>query len=141
MATILWLVVAATFIIIEIITLGLTTIWFAGGAILAAAIAAFGGNWVAQILVFAIVSLLLLIFTRPFAKKHFMMNQEKTNAEGLLGKSAMVTATINNLMSKGEVKIDGMVWTARSKDDDIIEEGSEVIIDSISGVKLIVTKK
>jgi len=138
--TIIWLVIAAALLVIEIITLGLTTIWFAGGAVLAAAVAAFGGNWISQTLVFAIVSFLLLIFTRPFAKKH-LMRQEKTNAEGLIGQKAVVVHTINNIMSEGMVKINGMEWTARSKNDETIDEGTEVIVDSISGVKLIVTNK
>ncbi len=140
MTTIIWLVIAAALLVIEIITLGLTTIWFAGGAVLAAAVAAFGGNWISQTLVFAIVSFLLLIFTRPFAKKH-LMRQEKTNAEGLIGQKAVVVHTINNIMSEGMVKINGMEWTARSKNDETIDEGTEVIVDSISGVKLIVTNK
>ena len=140
MTTIIWLVIAAALLVIEIITLGLTTIWFAGGAVLAAAVAAFGVNWISQTLVFAIVSFLLLIFTRPFAKKH-LMRQEKTNAEGLIGQKAVVVHTINNIMSEGMVKINGMEWTARSKNDETIDEGTEVIVDSISGVKLIVTNK
>lgn len=141
METIIWLIIAAVLIIIEIATLGLTTIWFAGGAVLAAAASVFEADWVVQILVFAIASMVLLIFTRPFAKKHLMKNNEKTNAEGLVGKAAYVTAKIDNLKSEGTVKINGLEWTARSKDDSVIEAGCEVVIDSISGVKLIVTRK
>ena len=141
MSTIVWLVVAALFIIIEIGTLGLTTIWFAGGAILAAAAAAFGAHWVVQALIFAVVSLVLLFVTRPIAQRHLMSTQEKTNAESLVGQTAIVTSTIDNIKSEGSAKINGLEWTARSKDDSIIEDGSEVVIESISGVKLIVSKK
>ena len=141
MATITWLIVAAVFIIIEIVTLGLTTIWFAGGAILAASVATFGAGWLTQVIVFGVTSLVLLIFTRPIAQKHFMKNQEMTNAESLVGQMAYVTETIDNVKSEGTVKINGLEWTARSTAGGIIEKDSEVIIDSISGVKLFVTKK
>lgn len=140
MATIVWLVIAAFLLVIEIMTMGLTTIWFAGGAVLAAAIASFGGGWLFQTLVFAVTSFFLLIFTRPFAKKH-MMKQERTNVDSLIGQKAVVIHTINNIDSQGMVKINGMEWTARSKDNEIIEEGKEVMVDSISGVKLIVSDK
>ncbi|MBO5426688.1 MAG: NfeD family protein [Lachnospiraceae bacterium] len=141
MAIIIWLVIAALLVIVEIATMGLTTIWFAGGAIVAALAAIFEAHWLIQFLVFAVVSLVLLIFTRPIATKHLMKDQEKTNVESLVGQSALVTATINNIKGEGTVKINGLEWTARSKNDTVIEEGSEVIIDSVSGVKLIVESK
>lgn len=141
MAIIIWLVIAALLVIVEIATMGLTTIWFAGGAIVAALAAIFEAHWLIQFLVFAVVSLVLLIFTRPIATKHLMKEQEKTNVESLVGQSALVTATINNIKGEGTVKINGLEWTARSKNETVIEEGSEVIIDSVSGVKLIVESK
>lgn len=138
---VIWLIATAALIVMEIVSLGLTTIWFAGGALVAALTAYLGLHWLAQILVFAVVSLLLLFFTRPLAVKHLMKEPEKTNVEGLIGKTGYVTKTINNLKAEGEVKLNGMEWTARSKDDEIIEKDEEVIVDSISGVKLIVVKK
>ncbi len=141
MWTVIWLIVAAMLIIVEIGTMGLTTIWFAGGAILAAAAAAFGAKWIVQALIFAVVSLLLLVLTRPIAQKHLMKSQEKTNVESLVGKTAIVTSDIDNLKEEGTVKVNGLEWTARSADDTVIEKGSEVVITSISGVKLIVEKK
>lgn len=138
---VIWLIATAVLVVMEMISLGLTTIWFAGGALVAALTAYLGLHWMAQILVFAIVSLLLLFFTRPLAVKHLMKEPEKTNVEGLIGKTGYVTKTINNLKAEGEVKLNGMEWTARSKDDSVIEKDEEVIVDSISGVKLIVIKK
>ena len=138
---VIWLIATAALIVMEIVSLGLTTIWFVGGALVAALTAYLGLHWLAQILVFAVVSLLLLFFTRPLAVKHLMKEPEKTNVEGLIGKTGYVTKTINNLKAEGEVKLNGMEWTARSKDDEIIEKDEEVIVDSISGVKLIVVKK
>ena len=141
MATIMWLVVAAIMIIIEIATLGLTTIWFAGGALVSAVVAYYGANWLLQILVFAVVSLILLLLTRPLAVKHLMKNQEKTNAEANVGKKANVTETIDNSQFKGVVLLGGLEWTARSENNEVIEAGSSVVVKSISGNKLIVEKE
>ena len=138
---IIWLIAAAILIVVEIISLGLTTIWFAGGALVAALFAYLGFGWMVQIMSFAVVSLLLLIFTRPLAVKHLMKETEKTNVEGLIGKKGYVTKTIDNLKGEGEVKLNGLEWTARAEDDSIIEVNEEIIVKSISGVKLIVTKK
>lgn len=138
---VIWLIATAALIVMEIISLGLTTIWFAGGALVAALTAYLRLHWLVQILFFAVVSLLLLFLTRPLAVKHLMKEPEKTNVEGLIGKTGYVTKTINNLKAEGEVKLNGMEWTARSKDDEVIEKDDEVIVDSISGVKLIVVKK
>lgn len=138
---IIWLIAAAVLIVMEIVSLGLTTIWFAGGALVAALMAYLGLHWIIQVLIFAVVSLLLLLFTRPLAVKHLMKEPEKTNVEGLIGKTGYVTKTINNLKAEGEVKLNGMEWTARSKNDEVIEENEEVIVEEISGVKLVVSKK
>lgn len=140
MDVVIWLAIAAVMIIVEIVTLGLTTIWFAGGALISALIACFGDNWFIQLVVFAVVSLVLLIFTRPIAQKHLMKDPEKTNVEGLIGEKAYVTESINNIQSKGAVKLKGVEWTARSFSDEPIAEGEEVIVKAVSGVKLIVSK-
>lgn len=140
MDVIIWLVIAAILIVTEIVSLGLTTIWFAGGAIIAAVLAHFGAHWIVQILVFAVVSLVLLVLTRPIAQKHLMKNVEKTNAEGLVGTEGLVTETIDNAKSEGVVYLDGKEWTARAVNGDVIEKDGKVKVESISGVKLMVTK-
>ena len=140
MDVIIWLVIAAILIVSEIVSLGLTTIWFAGGAIIAAVLAHFGAHWIVQILVFAVVSLVLLVLTRPIAQKHLMKNVEKTNAEGLVGTFGLVTETIDNAKSEGVVYLDGKEWTARAVNGDVIEKDSKVKVESISGVKLMVKK-
>lgn len=141
MAIIIWLAIAAVLILFEIVTLGLTTIWFAGGALAAALAAYFGAHWLAQIMLFAVVSLILLIFTRPLAVKHLMKDNEKTNAEGLVGETGIVINTIDNIKAEGIVKLNGLEWTARSDNDEIIEKDSVVEVKAIRGVKLIVAKK
>ncbi|MBQ9934903.1 MAG: NfeD family protein [Lachnospiraceae bacterium] len=140
MDVIIWLVIAAILIVSEIVSLGLTTIWFAGGAIVAAVLAHFGAHWIVQILVFAIVSFVLLVLTRPIAQKHLMKDMEKTNIDGLIGVTGLVTETIDNTKAEGVVVLDGKEWTARSVSGEIIEKDSKVKVDSISGVKLMVTK-
>jgi membrane protein implicated in regulation of membrane protease activity len=136
-----WLLLAAIFVVIEIISLGLTTIWFAGGAFIAALAALAGGNLVVQIILFAVVSIVLLVVTRPVAKKYLDSKTEKTNAEALIGQKAMVLDEVNNLMQTGRAKINGMEWTARSKEDAvIIPAGEQAEIVEIQGVKLILEK-
>lgn len=140
MSVIIWLVLAAILIVSEIVSLGLTTIWFAGGAIVAALVAHFGAHWMVQILVFAAVSFVLLIFTRPLAQKHLMKEMEKTNIDGLIGMVGLVTETIDNTKAEGVVVLDGKEWTARAVNGDVIDKDCKVKVESISGVKLMVTK-
>ena len=129
----IWLIITVILIVVEIITLGLTSIWFAGGAFVAGLISLTGAHWLVQLLVFAVVSTLLFVFTRPFAAKHLMKNVEKTNVDSL-------KQEINNLEAQGVVKLSGMEWSARSADDSKIAAGEKVLVQSIDGVKLIVTK-
>lgn len=137
----MWLIIAAIMIVAEIISMGLTTIWFAGGAIIAGFVAYLGAHWLVQLLIFAAVSMVLFIFTRPIAIKHFMKDREKTNVESLVGQTAYVKQAIDNVKETGMVKLNGMEWTARSVDGSAIEADTEVIVKEISGVKLIVEKK
>lgn len=136
---IVWLAVLIILVVIEIFTLGLTTIWFAGGALVAILVAALGGPVWLQILIAIIVSAVLLFFTRPVAMKYFNRDRERTNAESLVGRQAIVTGEIDNLQGIGQVTVNGMEWTARSiMDGQRIEPGEVVIIRGINGVKLLV---
>ena len=136
---IIWLALMAVLLIIEIMTLGLTTILFAAGALFAFLTALLGLNQGIQIGVFVVVSVVLLFFTRPWAVKYLNTRTVKTNTEALVGKSARVIADINNLKSEGQVVINGLEWTARSSDDTIIfRTGDVVTVVGIEGVKLIV---
>lgn len=138
---IIWLVILILLVVIEIFTLGLTTIWFAGGALIAIIAAALGGPVWLQILLAGIVSAVLLFFTRPIAVKYFNRGREKTNAESLVGRQAIVTGEIDNLLGTGKVAVNGMEWTARSiADGQKISPGEVVTIRGISGVKLLVER-
>lgn len=140
--TILWLVALVLFILIEIATMGLTTIWFAGGALLAAIASALGLPLTAQIILFFAVSLILLYFTRPIAVKYFNKDRVKTNAESLVGRQAIVISEIDNLQGIGQVTVGGMEWSARTAAAGIrLPVGSVVNIIAINGVKLIVEEK
>ena len=137
MTVMYWLGAAVIFVVIEIITMGLTTIWFAGGALVGAVMAAFSLPLWSQIIAFVIVSVILLILTRPWALKYLNSRTVRTNADSLIGQTALVTQDIDNLNAK--VKVEGQIWTARSISDDVqLHEGQKVMIESISGVKVIV---
>lgn len=134
-----WLVLLIVFIVIELVTMGLTTIWFAGGALLAAAAAALHAPLVIQVALFLIVSILLLFFTRPIAVRYFNKDRIKTNVESMVGRQAIVISEIDNLEGIGQVTVAGQEWTARSMDENQkIAVGTVVLVRAISGVKLIV---
>lgn len=139
---IFWLVLLIVLVLIEIATLGLTTIWFAGGSLIALIAAAFGAPLYLQAALFIAVSAVLLFFTRPLAMKYFNGSRVRTNVESLIGKKAVVKEEIDNLKASGLVNVKGQDWTARSaRDDVIIPKGSVVCICAISGVKLIVEER
>ena len=138
-----WLILLIVLVVIEIITLGLTTIWFAGGALVTFILAMLDVSPVIQWAVFCAVSLALLFGTRPWALRFFnSQKQEKTNVDSLLGKTVVVTAEIHNLEGRGEVFVNGLTWTARTeKDSEVIPKDAHVEIIAVEGVKLIVREK
>lgn len=140
--TIVWLAILVILVVIELFTMGLTTIWFAGGALVAALISIPGTPIVLQILVFLVVSTLLLYFTRPVAVKYFNRDRTRTNVESLIGRQAIVISEINNIEGIGQVNTGGMEWSARSSFHDVvIPVGAVVTILGIDGVKLIVEER
>lgn len=139
MEAVVWLILLILLLGIEVITVGLTTIWFAGGALIALGVYALGLDVVWQVVAFLVVSIVLLIFTRPLAVKYINANKLKTNYEGILGKAVRVTQEVNNLNDTGLAVVNGVEWTTRTSDDDItIPAGTIVKVVSITGVKLIV---
>ena len=143
MDAIYWLILFIVLLVIEIITLGLTTIWFAGGALTAFGLSLMGVSPVLQWAVFCGVSLILLFCTRPWAVRYFNnQKKEKTNVDSLIGRTAVVTSEIRNLEGKGEVFVNGLTWTARSEEDTlVIKEDTHVTVVAVQGVKLIVNVK
>ena len=141
MATIFWLISFVVLILVEILTLGLTTVWFALGAVGAFLAAYMGASIVTQIIVFLIVSIVLLIVTRPIVMKHFNQKRERTNAESLIGQKAIVLETIDTIHGVGRVEVNGMEWSAKTEESELIEKDTIVSIKGIQGVKLIVEKE
>ncbi len=137
-----WLVFLIVCIIVELATMGLTMVWFAGGALVAAIAALCNAPIYLQIVLFLAVSIVLLCFTRPVAVKYFNKDRIKTNVESMIGRQAIVISEINNIEGVGQVTVGGQEWTARSKDEDVeIPVGTVVIVRAINGVKLIVEPK
>ncbi len=139
MGPLIWLGIVALFLIIEAATVGLTTIWFAGGALIAAIAAWIGAGEAVQWILFIAVSLVLLIFTRPVAVRYMNKDVEKTNVERLIGQKAIVIQKVENLAQTGLVRVGDVEWMARTKSDDVqIPEKVVVVIKEVQGVKLIV---
>ncbi len=135
-----WLIALAVFLVIEIITLGLTTIWFAGGSLIAFIASVLGASVPVQILLFLVISIVLLIFTRPLVEKYLNNSRIKTNVNSMEGKEGKVTEEIDNFNQKGTVVIGGLEWTARSSDDHVtIPEGAKVVVKEVQGVTAIVS--
>lgn len=141
MLNLIWIGLFIILIIIEIFTVGLTTIWFAIGALAAAGVNTLGANLIIQIIVFFAVSIVLMIFTRPWAAKHLNQKRLKTNYESKIGEIIKITERVDNLRQTGKSIVDGQEWTVRSQDNDVTLEKDELAkVISVSGVKLIVEK-
>lgn len=135
-----WLIALVVFLIIEIITLGLTTIWFASGALIGFITAWLGMPLGIQLAVFFVVSFVLLIFTRPVVQKRLNSSRIKTNVNSMIGKEGKVVKDIDNFNETGQIIVDGMEWMARAADEsEKIAAGQRVVIQEIRGVKAIVT--
>lgn len=138
--TTFWIIAMVVFLVIEAVTVGIVSVWFAIGALFAMVTAMLGANLWVQITVFLVVSAIALYFTRPLVKKFVNNKVEPTNADMLIGKECRVVETIDNLSGMGAVYVDGKTWTARTVDEEIIPEGQLVKAERIEGVKLIVSK-
>lgn len=136
---IIWLIVAAFFFILEIATEGFLVFWFGIGAIAAIGTSFLTENISIQIAVFAVVSIILVLSTRKLTDK-MKPKEVPTNVYTILGKKAVVSQAIDNLKGSGQIKIDGDIWSAKSEDDEPIEESASVEILNIDGVKAVVKK-
>ena len=133
-----WLVALIMLAAAEAATVGLVCIWFAGGALVALIAAGVGAPLWVQITLFLIVSAVLIALLRPMVRKIILPKKTATNADRHLGKTALVTEEINNLHETGAVKLDGVIWTARAKDDQAIPVGTIIRVLDIQGVKVVV---
>lgn len=135
-----WLVLFVVFLVAELVTAGaLVSIWFCIGALVALAAAYFGAAFWLQMTLFFVVSIGLLLGTKPFLKKHLDPKTMATNADRILQNRGIVEEEINNLKGQGAVKIDGKSWTARNIDGEaVIPVDAEVLVVGIEGVKAMV---
>ena len=135
----LWVILLIAFVVGELITVGLTSIWFAAGSLVALLAAVLGANPVVQIILFLVVAVGLLAATRPWAKKYINSRTQRTNADRVIGETIRITERVSNLDQTGMAVVHGQEWTVRTRNDnEIIEPGEEAKILAISGVKLIV---
>lgn len=142
MEGIVWLILLIVFLVVEILTVGLTSIWLAGGSLAAFVLCKLGAGLGLQITAFFIVSVVLMVFTRPFAKKYINSNRTKTNYEEVIGKLVKITEKVDNVNGTGTAVVNGQEWTARAKNaGEIFEPGAIVRVAEITGVKLIVEKE
>lgn len=136
-ATITWAIFFVIFVVIEISTFDLVSIWIALGALAGLVTSLFEGKLWVQLIVFVVVSTVAIIATRPLAKK-LQKEIKPTNSELDIGKTATVIEEINNKTGKGRVNLNGVHWAAKTVDNDIIPEGEIVVVKKIDGAKLIV---
>lgn len=135
----IWLIIMVIFLIIEGATVGLTTLWFAIGALVAMLANLLGLGIVGQFIIFIVVSLVLLAFTRPLALKYLNPRRSRTNYEDAVDKTVKITERVDNDNGTGTAVLNGQEWTARAwKDDVIIEIGTMAQVVEVKGVKLIV---
>ena len=139
MYSVLWFVLLVVFILAEASTVTMVSIWFVIGSLAAMIVSFLGGQFWLQVVVFLAVSAFLLIALRPVAKKFLAPRIVKTNVDSVIGAKGRVTASIDNVEAKGQVKLGAMEWTARSTDGSPIEKDTLVTVDRIEGVKVFVT--
>lgn len=136
-----WCGLMILFLVIEIATVGLTSVWLAGGSLAALITAASGQEIIWQLTVFVAVSFILLVITRPLAKKYINSHHERTNYEELIGQTVKVTETVDNFEQTGAAFAQGKEWTARTeKDGQRLEAGTLAEVVAVSGVKLILKR-
>lgn len=140
MNAMIWLILFVVLVVFEIATMGLTTIWFAAGSLVAFFASLFHVTWWLQFILFIVVSLIMLIFTRPFAVRYVNKHTQKTNIDSIIGQTGRVIAQIDNAQASGYVVVNGLEWAARSADASVIEVDTMVKVKAIEGVKVIVER-
>ena len=134
-----WLGVLLVAIVIESITNDLVSIWFAASALVVMLVSFFWENIGGVLIIFLVLTVLFVVLARPFLKRYLKVNEVKTNVDTVIGRIAVVTASIEKL-SRGEVKLDASYWTAITDEEELINVGDKVEVLAVEGVKLIVRK-
>ena len=134
----MWLGLMLLFLMLEGATAAVTSLWFVAGALAAMVVAIFNGAVWLQVLVFAVVSVTLLLLLRPLVRKYIEPKKAKTNIDSLIGSTGLVLEDIDNITATGKVKLGGMEWSARSETGEKIEKDAIVTVIRIEGVKVFV---
>lgn len=140
-----WLALTIGLIVVEVATVQLVSVWFAFSAMITTFVTLIFDDlsipW--QATIFVVLSIALLISTRPLVKMLLKKRGEKqkTNLELYIDKEAIVVEDIDNINGTGAIKINGMVWSARSKDESNISKDEIVIFKEIIGNKAVVIRK
>ncbi len=137
----LWIAVILVTVALEAATLTLSSIWFSAGGIAALIAASLGFGFGSQLVVFVLFSAALLVLVRPFCRRFLRPRGAATNADRVIGQTAVVTEEIRNVDAVGAVRVFGQIWTARSADGTDYPAGMQVVVREIQGVKVIVDKK
>ena len=138
MGVLIWLGIMVVFLVLEAITVGLVTIWFAIGALAALIACALGMALMGQITIFFLVSLALLCFTRPLAVRYINPHRVRTNYEDAVDKVVKITECVDNRKETGTAILNGQEWMARTQQDGLIlPEGAFAKVAAVEGVKLI----
>lgn len=138
----IWLIAAGIFFIVEMATVGFMIFWLGVAALITCLVSLITSNIFIQMTVFVALSAILLLFTRPFVEKFVIKKDEKviTNAYSIIGKEAIVTKSFDTSTKIGQVKVGSEKWTAKALNDELLNEGDKVLVESIDGVKAIVSK-
>lgn len=137
---VIWLIIAILSGIIEAITLGITTIWFVFGALVAWLLYEFNAPFLVQLIAFISVSAILLYFTKPLVERYLHVGKVRTNADSLIGEIGIVIEDIDTIKAIGQVEVKGQIWSAKTRDENLILKDTLVEILAIEGVKLIVSE-
>lgn len=135
-----WVAVIIICVAVEAFTLDLSAIWFAVGGVAALVAASLSLEVITQLVIFVLFSAVLLALVRPFCRRFLKTKNEPTNADRIIGETAIVSEQIDNIRETGAVKVLGTVWSARSADNSVIPSGATVKIVEIRGVKAVVEK-
>jgi len=138
--TIFWIAVIVLMIIVEASTVGLISVWFAGGALCALIASLCGGSIWLQLILFLAVSCVLLACLWPLRNRLLKRKIQPTNADRVIGMTAVITEAVDNIAASGAVQVDGKIWSARSTDNSVLTVGELVLVDRIEGVKLYVSR-
>ena len=137
--TVIWIILAVVFLVVELITVAMVSLWFMIGALAALLAAAVGASMWLQILIFLLVSVACFALLYPRLNRFVGKNRQPTNADMVIGRTCVVTQRIDNIADTGAVAVGGKTWSARTKNGEIAEIGSHVRAEDIQGVKLIVS--